>query len=654
MKKPSLNHFILFTLFLTLFFPIISYGAATLWTENFESPTWKDNWPTVSPGATVSTPLYGSNHVLRIVDDSNTSSSFWLSRNITLPANATSATISFKLKVISFESSYKHGPHIWISDPLNASDPWNRPFVTFETNQYTNYKWGKGVSRCNNGSSYTITNFTFTLEQWYDFKITADLGTNGKVYLHAKKSTETNYTTYGPFDRDLCSSGKFTTLMIGTGMSTGATAITEWDDISVEHEGGNSINDVNITAMNLEKTHLNNEYNKYIYQRGVDIVNIKAEVDSAIAGTYEVSASLIDVLNNKIYLGTRYVQLSGTMCAEIQFDWAIPPNATIFEYSIELKTSSATTLFKDAFFVSNLTNAQLSAPKSKCFSADQSCALDVAGIIPYAGIPANWNSLGDQWCNFIERGKNNKDPVGVVVAGVLLINEAAEVVHDTIGAITGVGEVTSAAHSAIGAAVNCLDAYAYSYATVDCGPNGYSCMIKNIFDKMGESGNLITSTMVVTYPSNASRLLNSKSLNAPSYNPPARIRISESNGDYVEYNSSGQIDINGAGMVYKIGPDAQLVIMKNSDAGRKIEIFGLQNSNINIEIINFTNHGITSHAYYNNIGITNSSIAKINLSAIDLTGDIKLDKDGDGTTDSTIKPNDISISAKLFLPLVIK
>ena len=108
-----------------------------------------------------------------------------------------------------------------------------------------------------------------------------------------------------------------------------------------------------------------------------------------------------------------------------------------------------------------------------------------------------FHEIQDLLCQANERFSNG-DPIGGTLAIIRTINAFLETVHDIVGAFTGVFELTSALHSAIGGAADCTESHLHEFLKDECGPQGYTCWIARMFSDLGSIFKKNT-TVVVTH-----------------------------------------------------------------------------------------------------------------------------------------------------------
>jgi hypothetical protein len=214
-------------------------GSEIPWTEDFESPYWNVNWPTLYPGSGLAylkpnNTLNGSNSLI-LDDNADSTGPMYVYRDFTIPSGSKSVTLELSINVHSYEPSYNHGPHIILAD-ASAADPngLSHDFTSFETNQFNPGYFNNGVNRCTSGgqNNFIGTGFHPTLGSWYDIQIVMNLE-DGSTQFWAKESSASNFKLYGTYPKDPCSTGTFNRLYLGTGLSTSYGAVTEFDNISM-------------------------------------------------------------------------------------------------------------------------------------------------------------------------------------------------------------------------------------------------------------------------------------------------------------------------------------------------------------------------------------------------------------------------------------
>ena len=203
--------------------------------ENFEDPNWFMSWILGGPSiSTVDQNLLNGTKSLRLFD-TGTNSHTYIYRDVNTPSVATQATLSFSLKVNALASPYYEGLQIWFLDKIYPSDPtgWSHPFASFEMHQYYPSHLVKGVRRCSDSFSFNDTRFVPNIGTWYDIKVELNLGTGKDVKLWAKPSSVSDFTFYGSYPQDQCSTGRFNRIFIGAGGTPRTGADAEFDNISL-------------------------------------------------------------------------------------------------------------------------------------------------------------------------------------------------------------------------------------------------------------------------------------------------------------------------------------------------------------------------------------------------------------------------------------
>ena len=218
-----------------------SANATTLWTENFESSNWLDNWEIWKPYAgevsiVENNSLDGSRSLLLNDNQAGADLPIYVRRDVIIPTGENIITVELSLNVHSYSDIYDHGPVITFRDDSTSSDPneWGTFYQNFQTRQtvpehHLAYRTNTSATT----TSDTDTGLYLSTNTWYDLIITTDLNL-GITTLLAKESYETLFVDYGSFNVGSGNTGIFDTIYFGAGLSHRTGAVVEYDNVSIK------------------------------------------------------------------------------------------------------------------------------------------------------------------------------------------------------------------------------------------------------------------------------------------------------------------------------------------------------------------------------------------------------------------------------------
>lgn len=435
------------------------------------------------------------------------------------------------------------------------------------------------------------------------------------------------------------------------------------NDGCIDEDVGVYAQDAQIDSISFDHSSYSSLVNKPMYARGVDTVKVDIEVSSRSGGLFVVTGHVVDAHDNQTKLAIQNASLVPGETEVVEFAWDVPGDAMMWEYTlgVEVNQTDGTPVdseeVADAFFVAGVTQEEIGELEWECMSAWEVCGVATVGVVPYVGIPANWVAISDILCQVNHRFSNG-DPIGGVLSLFRTINAFLEAVHDIGGAVTGVFEITSAVHSAIGGAADCAESHLHEFLKDECGPRGYTCWVSRMFSDLGAVFKKNTTVVVLTPSESAAAsighspllwsatfdeylqnyLLQTHTAYAADASSSARLRLADSNGDFIEFTDQGKRNIGGVGMVYNLGDEVQMAILEGTGSYKDLELLGQTNGMVDLHVLQVNEDGTKSQVTFGGIETTSSSIAAVNISSNGTTSDLKLDRDGDGFAEESIVP----------------
>ncbi len=214
-------------------------SADLIWTEDFESANWLDNWTIVDPDwgdlfIRENNSLNGSKSL--VMEDQVVTAGFpmYIGRDVIIPDYTRIVNIGLSLNVNSYGPETT-GPAInLVNDSGYSKKDWGNRFANFQTSHPTvpdkHLLWSDTL-----GINKVDTGLVLDTNNWYDFIFSADL-VAGSVHLSAKNSESSEYTDYGTYYINEHSEGTFDTIFLGCGLSWGVGSVVEWENITISSE----------------------------------------------------------------------------------------------------------------------------------------------------------------------------------------------------------------------------------------------------------------------------------------------------------------------------------------------------------------------------------------------------------------------------------